>query len=278
MTSVARSSVRADDARTRAGVRATCRRVRGTFGYAVTDPSDSLIEAVLEATLSGTMTDRLDLATSRPICLPRSDRDPQVAGAPLRHRARCRSHLGASRSSGLGGQPHVIDVGRAEGPSPPGDPVRHALRHPVEPVRQRLRGRAGAGSAGASRRPGRRRVTCWCTPSRSITTNCRSWTSTAPRTSSRSRHNGEPLTPEHGGPVRLLVPHLYLWKSAKWVTGIELLEEDEPGFWEQNGYHMRGDPWQRSERYGQARTRAMRRGPGERNPALVFGVQSGFPA
>ena len=56
-------------------------------------------------------------------------------------------------------------------------------------------------------------------------------------------HNGEPLTPEHGGPVRLLVPHLYLWKSAKWVTGFELLEEDAPGFWERNGYHMRGDPW-----------------------------------
>ncbi len=62
-------------------------------------------------------------------------------------------------------------------------------------------------------------------------------------------HNGEPLTPEHGGPVRLLVPHLYLWKSAKWVTGFQLLEEDYPGFWEQNGYHMRGDPW-REERYG----------------------------
>jgi len=61
--------------------------------------------------------------------------------------------------------------------------------------------------------------------------------------------NGEPLTPEHGGPARLLVPHLYLWKSAKWVRGIELLAEDMPGFWEQNGYHMRGDPWA-EERYG----------------------------
>jgi len=61
--------------------------------------------------------------------------------------------------------------------------------------------------------------------------------------------NGEPLTPEHGGPARLLVPHLYLWKSAKWVRGLELLAEDMPGFWEQNGYHMRGDPWA-EERYG----------------------------
>ena len=60
---------------------------------------------------------------------------------------------------------------------------------------------------------------------------------------------GEPLTPEHGWPARLLVPHLYFWKSAKWVRGFELLDEDLPGFWEQNGYHMRGDPWT-EERYG----------------------------
>ncbi len=73
-------------------------------------------------------------------------------------------------------------------------------------------------------------------------------------------HNGEPLTPEHGGPVRLLVPHLYFWKSAKWVRGLELLEEDYPGFWEQNGYHMRGDPWA-EERYGRPDPARMRRGP-----------------
>jgi DMSO/TMAO reductase YedYZ molybdopterin-dependent catalytic subunit len=73
-------------------------------------------------------------------------------------------------------------------------------------------------------------------------------------------HDGEPLTPEHGGPVRLLIPHLYLWKSAKWVRGFELLEEDYPGFWEQNGYHMRGDPWA-EERYGRPDYARMRRGP-----------------
>jgi DMSO/TMAO reductase YedYZ molybdopterin-dependent catalytic subunit len=70
---------------------------------------------------------------------------------------------------------------------------------------------------------------------------------------------GEPLPPEHGGPARLLVPHLYLWKSAKWITGLELREVDEAGFWEQNGYHMRGDPW-REERYGRAEPMRMRRG------------------
>ena len=60
--------------------------------------------------------------------------------------------------------------------------------------------------------------------------------------------DGAPLEPDHGGPARLLVPHLYLWKSAKWIRRLEVLEEDELGFWERNGYHHRGDPW-RQERY-----------------------------
>ena len=54
---------------------------------------------------------------------------------------------------------------------------------------------------------------------------------------------GEPLDPEHGGPARLLVPHLYFWKSAKWVHGLWMMEDDDPGFWEQNGYNIYGDPW-----------------------------------
>ena len=61
-------------------------------------------------------------------------------------------------------------------------------------------------------------------------------------------YDGEPLEPEHGGPARLLVPHLYFWKSAKWVRGLELRDEDEPGFWETYGYHIYGDPWQ-EQRY-----------------------------
>jgi len=60
--------------------------------------------------------------------------------------------------------------------------------------------------------------------------------------------DGKPLSPEHGWPVRLVVPHLYFWKSAKWVTGIEFVREDRPGFWERAGYHMRGDPW-KEQRY-----------------------------
>jgi DMSO/TMAO reductase YedYZ molybdopterin-dependent catalytic subunit len=61
--------------------------------------------------------------------------------------------------------------------------------------------------------------------------------------------NNQPLTAEHGGPVRLVVPRLYFWKSAKWVTGVEFTENDKPGFWESNGYHNHGDPWT-EERYG----------------------------
>jgi DMSO/TMAO reductase YedYZ molybdopterin-dependent catalytic subunit len=56
-------------------------------------------------------------------------------------------------------------------------------------------------------------------------------------------HEGKPLPAEHGGPLRLLVPHLYFWKSAKWVTRLTLLNHDEQGFWERNGYHDLGDPW-----------------------------------
>jgi DMSO/TMAO reductase YedYZ molybdopterin-dependent catalytic subunit len=61
-------------------------------------------------------------------------------------------------------------------------------------------------------------------------------------------YDGEPLAPQHGGPARMLVPHLYFWKSAKWVRGLRLQTQDEPGFWETNGYNNYGDPW-REQRY-----------------------------
>jgi DMSO/TMAO reductase YedYZ molybdopterin-dependent catalytic subunit len=63
-----------------------------------------------------------------------------------------------------------------------------------------------------------------------------------------THYENEPLAPEHGGPARLLVPHLYFWKSAKWIRTLEFLKSDEPGFWEQLGYHIYGDPWQ-EQRY-----------------------------
>lgn len=61
-------------------------------------------------------------------------------------------------------------------------------------------------------------------------------------------HNGEEITKEHGWPLRMVIPHLYFWKSAKWVGGIQFLDHDRPGFWETYGYHIYGDPW-REERY-----------------------------
>ncbi len=63
-------------------------------------------------------------------------------------------------------------------------------------------------------------------------------------------YEGAPLDPEHGGPIRLLVPHLYFWKSAKWVTGIELMRDDRRAFWEAGGYHDRGDPWLEQRYHG----------------------------
>jgi DMSO/TMAO reductase YedYZ molybdopterin-dependent catalytic subunit len=70
------------------------------------------------------------------------------------------------------------------------------------------------------------------------------------------KHDGKDLPPDHGGPLRLVVPKLYFWKSAKWLRGFEFLDVNPPGFWEQNGYHMHADPWQ-EERYSDQETRAM---------------------
>jgi len=70
------------------------------------------------------------------------------------------------------------------------------------------------------------------------------------------RHDGADLTPDHGGPLRLVVPKLYFWKSAKWLRAFEFLDVNPPGFWELNGYHMHADPW-KEERYSDQETRAM---------------------
>jgi DMSO/TMAO reductase YedYZ molybdopterin-dependent catalytic subunit len=84
-------------------------------------------------------------------------------------------------------------------------------------------------------------VTAWCDGGYTTNlaledvTNSRAWVA--------YEFGGEPLQPEHGGPARLLIPHLYFWKSAKWVRGLRLTHADEPGFWETYGYHNHGDPW-----------------------------------
>ena len=72
------------------------------------------------------------------------------------------------------------------------------------------------------------------------------------------KHDGDDLTPDHGGPLRLVVPKLYFWKSAKWLRAFEFLDVNPPGFWEQNGYHMHADPW-REERYSDQETTAMQK-------------------
>ena len=72
------------------------------------------------------------------------------------------------------------------------------------------------------------------------------------------KHDGQPLDPDHGGPLRLVVPKLYFWKSAKWLRGFEFLDVNPPGFWELNGYHMHADPWT-EERYSDQETHAMQK-------------------
>ena len=89
-------------------------------------------------------------------------------------------------------------------------------------------------------------VTAWCDGG--YTTNVPLEDLTGGRAWIAYEFGGEPLEPEHGGPARLLVPHLYFWKSAKWVRGLQLRADDEPGFWEGYGYHNYGDPW-REQRY-----------------------------
>jgi DMSO/TMAO reductase YedYZ molybdopterin-dependent catalytic subunit len=89
-------------------------------------------------------------------------------------------------------------------------------------------------------------VTAWCDGD--YTTNLTLEDVTGGRAWVVHTYDDEPLAPEHGGPARLLVPHLYLWKSAKWLRGLALTVEDEPGFWESFGYHNHGDPW-REQRY-----------------------------
>jgi DMSO/TMAO reductase YedYZ molybdopterin-dependent catalytic subunit len=84
-------------------------------------------------------------------------------------------------------------------------------------------------------------VTAWCDGG--YTTNLPLEDVTGGKAWVAYEFGGEPLEPEHGGPARLLVPHLYFWKSAKWVRGLRLTPSDEPGFWENYGYHNRGDPW-----------------------------------
>ena len=94
----------------------------------------------------------------------------------------------------------------------------------------------------------RRPPSCWRIRSTAIRPTCRSPTSPAARRWSRPATTASRCRADHGGPARLLVPHLYFWKSAKWVSGLQFTSRDEPGFWELRGYHIYGDPW-REQRF-----------------------------
>ena len=142
---------------------------------------------------------------------------------------------------------------------------RHPLRDPLVEARHGLgrRVRRHAAGRGRARRAVRARLLrrrLHDQPAARGRTDGKAWVAYS--------YDGEPLEPEHGGPARLLVPHLYFWKSAKWVRGLEFRDEDEPGFWETYGYHLYGDPWRssatRATELAGRRCRGRRRGDGSR--------------
>ena len=122
---------------------------------------------------------------------------------------------------------------------------RHPLRDEVVEARHHVGGRLDRHAARRSRHRAEY-VVAFCDGG--YTTNLPLEDVTGGKAWIAYAYGGEALDPEHGGPARLLVPHLYFWKSAKWVRGLALRAEDEPGFWERYGYHLYGDPW-REQRY-----------------------------
>ena len=144
------------------------------------------------------------------------------------------------------GVKHSLDLAAAAGAGRRGHHRRPALRHEVVAAGHGLpRGLAGHAARGRRDRAPTSRS---CGRTAGTRPTCRSRTCRTARPGSPSGTTARSCRPEHGGPCRLLVPHLYLWKSAKWVSGIELRHDDEPGFWETLGYHNYGDPW-REQRY-----------------------------
>ena len=144
---------------------------------------------------------------------------------------------------GLVEQPTTLVVGRDPRVARVHLLGRHPLRHHVVEAGDGLERRVGRHVA--RRSPGRfpRPRSCSRRSHTGYTTNLPLADVTGGKAWVAWEVDGEPLPRDHGGPARLLVPHLYFWKSAKWVSGLTLLEHDEPGFWERNGYHDRGDPW-----------------------------------
>ena len=137
-------------------------------------------------------------------------------------------------------EPRLMDVGRVPRAAERDRDGGHPLRHEVVEARHDLDGRLGRHTA-RRRRDEAEYVSAFSDGG--YTTNLPLEDVTGGKAWVAFGYDGEPLDPEHGGPARLLVPHLYFWKSAKWVRGVELRVDDEPGFWEGYGYHNYGDPW-----------------------------------
>ena len=130
---------------------------------------------------------------------------------------------------------------------PQTETMRFSLRYAMEPPRQSLERRAFHRSVEAHPAKARRRFAS-ILAEEGYTSNVPLEDLLRPDVLFAFEHDGEPLTGEHGGPLRLIVPHLYAWKSVKWVRGFVLLDHDRLGFWERNGYHAYGDPW-KEQRY-----------------------------
>ena len=147
------------------------------------------------------------------------------------------------RRRGPGRAADDVDVGRDPRPAAVDLRGRHPLRDHVVEVRHDLAGVSVDTLLEVAAARCRRPPTCWPRRHTGYTTNLPLADVTGGKAWVAWEVDGEPLPADHGGPARLLVPHLYFWKSAKWVAGLRLLDHDEPGFWERNGYHDRGDPW-----------------------------------
>ena len=132
-----------------------------------------------------------------------------------------------------------MDLGGVPGAPCGGDHDGHPLRHEVDEARHALAGLPVESLLGRGDR--RQYLTAWSDGG--YTTNLAVADVTGGQAWVAYLYGGEPLEAEHGGPARLLVPHLYFWKSAKWVRGLTLTPDNEPGFWETYGYHNHGDPW-----------------------------------
>ena len=136
-----------------------------------------------------------------------------------------------------------VDVGRDPRAAAVHVRRRHPLRHHLVEARRCIGRACRSTRCSRSRARCRRRRSCSRSRTPATPRTCRSPTSRAARRGWRGRSTASRSPGDHGGPARLLVPHLYFWKSAKWVAGLRVLDHDEPGFWERNGYHDRGDPW-----------------------------------